>query len=364
MQHSLEPCPRCGSAQHVRPKEMLIGAASPKRRFNGEERTGYQRVDQLAVDECKPELLKEPPLQQLVDGFYCDQCGAGFVTSSIAQAANTRSDYYSQGVTMRSKPKRPSSHVIGNLAETMVEHEITARGWVYRRLEKDKDYGIDGEVEVFSDSGHATGIIFKVQVKGTKKYSRNVSLKSSTANYLSLSPLPVFVFTVEVSSGLIRFNSVEHKQGRSGRPTLGEATELDEDGFKLLEEIAGEHCAACLMLSNYTLHNASAQLIRCLDLLLNFGGDVESMLKWLRFFAPDEVLTTSYGYAVFLKGEMEKDHTLVGRLREWVIEFFPEHQERIDQAMLAFKHGVLTGRRLEVANASLPIRDGLLNPEL
>lgn len=65
-----------------------IGAASPKKRFHGEEKPGYQRVDQLAVDECRPELLKEPPLQQLVDGFYCDQCGAGFVTSSIAQATN------------------------------------------------------------------------------------------------------------------------------------------------------------------------------------------------------------------------------------------------------------------------------------
>jgi len=66
---------------------MLIGAASPKKRFDGEEKSGYQRVDQLAVDECRPELLKEPPLQQLVDGFYCGQCGAGFVSSSILQAA-------------------------------------------------------------------------------------------------------------------------------------------------------------------------------------------------------------------------------------------------------------------------------------
>jgi len=88
MEQSLEPCPRCGSAQHVRPKEMLIGAASPKQRFNGEEKTGHQRVDQLAVDECKPERLKEPPLQQLVDGFYCDHCGAGFVSSDIFQATN------------------------------------------------------------------------------------------------------------------------------------------------------------------------------------------------------------------------------------------------------------------------------------
>jgi len=45
-------------------------------------------VDQLAVYECKPELLKKPPLQSLVNGFYCDHCGVGFVTSHIFQAAN------------------------------------------------------------------------------------------------------------------------------------------------------------------------------------------------------------------------------------------------------------------------------------
>lgn len=261
-------------------------------------------------------------------------------------------------------PKRPSSHVIGNLAESMVEQAITARGWIYRRLEKDKDYGIDGEVEIFGDSEYATGILFKVQVKGSKKYSRKASLKSSTGNYLSLSPLPVFLFSVDVSSGLIRFSLVERGLGSLGKPMLGEAVELDEDGFELLEDIAGEHCAACLTLSEYTLHDASAQLIRCLDLLLNFGGDVESMIKWLRLFASDEVLTFSYGYAVYLKNEMKKDCGLVGRLREWVIEFFPEYQERIDQAMVAYERGELTGRRLEVANASLTIRDGLDNPDV
>ncbi|MGY2199391.1 hypothetical protein [Pseudomonas gingeri] len=63
---------------------MLIGAASPRKRFNGEEKAGFRRVDQSAVDECKPELLKEPPLQQLVEGFYCDHCGIGFVASGLS----------------------------------------------------------------------------------------------------------------------------------------------------------------------------------------------------------------------------------------------------------------------------------------
>ncbi|WP_236207810.1 hypothetical protein [Pseudomonas tohonis] len=81
----IESCPRCCSFQHVRSKVILIGVASPKKRFDGEEKAGYQRLDQLAVDECKPELLNATPLEQLVDGFYCDHCGVGFVTSDLLQ---------------------------------------------------------------------------------------------------------------------------------------------------------------------------------------------------------------------------------------------------------------------------------------
>jgi len=44
-------------------------------------------INQLAVDECKPALLKAAPLKQLVDGFFCDHCGVGFVTSDLVQGA-------------------------------------------------------------------------------------------------------------------------------------------------------------------------------------------------------------------------------------------------------------------------------------
>ena len=88
--NDLERCPRCGSAQHVRSKELLIGAKSPKKRFNGEQKSGYVRVDQLAVDECKPELLRESPLQQLVAGFNCEHCDVGFVSDSLVRVAEER----------------------------------------------------------------------------------------------------------------------------------------------------------------------------------------------------------------------------------------------------------------------------------
>lgn len=97
-QDVVKSCPRCGSTQYVRPKAILIGAISPKRRFNGEEKTGFRRVDQLAVDECDPAELKPAPLEQFVDGLYCDNCGIAFVSSGLVRGGSI--------FTVRSAPVR------------------------------------------------------------------------------------------------------------------------------------------------------------------------------------------------------------------------------------------------------------------
>jgi hypothetical protein len=76
-------CPRCHSDAQVKAKLVLIGRASPRLLFPDEERAGYRRRDQLAIDECSTENLQKAPLQQFVPGFYCHVCGVGFVTNSI-----------------------------------------------------------------------------------------------------------------------------------------------------------------------------------------------------------------------------------------------------------------------------------------
>lgn len=90
MGHPINPniCPKCLSSDHVREKTLLIGAASPRKLFrDGEERAGYQRKDQLAVDECKKEELQKPPLEQFINGYYCETCGIGFVPDGITSGA-------------------------------------------------------------------------------------------------------------------------------------------------------------------------------------------------------------------------------------------------------------------------------------
>jgi hypothetical protein len=76
-------CPSCCTNQYVTNKMILIGARSPKVIFGDEEMCGYKRKDQLAIDECDPKVLRDAPLQQFVNGYFCNACGGGFVDDSL-----------------------------------------------------------------------------------------------------------------------------------------------------------------------------------------------------------------------------------------------------------------------------------------
>ena len=62
---------------------------------------------------------------------------------------------------------------------------------------KEKDYGIDAEVEIFSQEGQATGLVFWVQLKATEgrnePLSKKVSLKIDTVKYYQTLGLPVLI---------------------------------------------------------------------------------------------------------------------------------------------------------------------------
>ena len=73
LMHS-ENCPKCKSASCVVEKLLLIGAKSPNA-----ELAGYQRLDQLAVDELQVQYQSADPLRQFIKGCYCNHCSIGFV---------------------------------------------------------------------------------------------------------------------------------------------------------------------------------------------------------------------------------------------------------------------------------------------
>jgi hypothetical protein len=72
-----EPCPLCGQSSAVRRKLVLIDEAwtpGPGK----DARLAY--FADLRVDDVEDANLREGPLEQFVDGFYCDSCNHGFVS--------------------------------------------------------------------------------------------------------------------------------------------------------------------------------------------------------------------------------------------------------------------------------------------
>jgi len=93
-----------------------------------------------------------------------------------------------------SMPKRPRQHQVEDLSINALKH-LLPREWVYR--EKDKDYGIDGEIEIFDTNNCATGIVFLVQLKATDSddfsKQKRVQLSHEVINYYRALELSVLI---------------------------------------------------------------------------------------------------------------------------------------------------------------------------
>jgi hypothetical protein len=74
---AIEQCPLCKSKEAVRPKLVLIDEAWTDRP-GVDSRMKY--AADLRVDDVEHKFLKGEPLQQFVDGFFCENCGKAFVS--------------------------------------------------------------------------------------------------------------------------------------------------------------------------------------------------------------------------------------------------------------------------------------------
>ncbi|WP_408952274.1 hypothetical protein [Lysobacter sp. Hz 25] len=82
-----ERCPRCGLADALAPKLLLIDeawVAAPGK----DPRMAY--AADLRVDDVLPSQVREAPLQQFVEGYYCRSCGTGFVSEQALKAERRR----------------------------------------------------------------------------------------------------------------------------------------------------------------------------------------------------------------------------------------------------------------------------------
>ena len=97
-------------------------------------------------------------------------------------------------------PKRPRSHRVADQSRIAFERALPPQ-WVFRL--QNPDYGIDGEVEIFDEDGHSTGLRFYVQLKatdGTDDHARSVRITTDNSLYYQALELPVLVVSYHAPS--------------------------------------------------------------------------------------------------------------------------------------------------------------------
>ncbi len=132
-------------------------------------------------------------------------------------------------------PNRPRQHQLETESRNAFRSAIPSV-WVFRDL--DQDYGIDGEVEIFEDSGETTGLKFLVQLKATDQIlSRALRLRvrDSAAGYYWSLQLPVLIVRFHAPSeriyfrwfhSLDRYYGKKSKDGMSFKLTDADAWDL------------------------------------------------------------------------------------------------------------------------------------------
>src|SRR5918999_5780673 len=102
-------------------------------------------------------------------------------------------------------PSRVRNHVLETLSLDALSRLISGPlGWVVRDIAI--DYGIDVEVEIFDVSGEATGLTFKVQLKGMERPDHIGpfrDIKVDHLRYWSRLDVPVLLIAYDDSSGVV-----------------------------------------------------------------------------------------------------------------------------------------------------------------
>lgn len=81
----IEPCPSCGHHQMVRRKLILIDPVWHNSPSN-DPRLKY--CTDLRVSDVKKTNRPKPPLEQLMDGYFCDLCEKGFVSEEVLMSSH------------------------------------------------------------------------------------------------------------------------------------------------------------------------------------------------------------------------------------------------------------------------------------
>lgn len=117
-------------------------------------------------------------------------------------------------------PKRSKTHIVEAESWKLLER-LAPKEWIVREV-TERDYGIDGYVELCNEDGSITGDLMSLQLKGTaRKLSWKKSdkldiafsprIKSTTANYWLGLPVPVFLFMADLQADTVYYIPVKEQ---------------------------------------------------------------------------------------------------------------------------------------------------------
>ena len=121
-------------------------------------------------------------------------------------------------------PMRPRSHQLESESRTRLQDFIPSQ-WVCRFL--DQDYGVDAEIEIFEDSGAATGYKFLVQLKSTdeqdQRKAMSLRMPFNKMKYYESLDLPLLIVKYHAPTNQLFarwFHSLDPYYGRQGKENI------------------------------------------------------------------------------------------------------------------------------------------------
>ncbi len=135
-------------------------------------------------------------------------------------------------------PTRSRSHQLEDISINKFQ-ACLPDSWVCRV--KDKDYGVDLEIEIFADDGSSTGLMFFAQLKATDDISakQSVSMKVDRLNYLSSLDTPSMLVRYCDVSEEFYFMWITNVFVQIGEPTTQTVTVKFSESDIWTKEVAG-----------------------------------------------------------------------------------------------------------------------------
>ena len=226
-------------------------------------------------------------------------------------------------------PKRPPSHVLDDKAVGVFSRFIHNLGWVYRNIEK--DYGIDGEVEICSDENQVSGMLSRFQIKGRKDGINSFQVKLSSLRYWMVSPIPIYIACIQFPSERLsvinvrdyvtNFSKFDFPEIKTKYFSFNLSHRIDDDLLIFqLKDTARFHHRANLDIHKYALYNPVLEYVSCKRLFFQHKGNIYKMIEWHRKDVDNEQLMYEFGHAVYLKQRIESDSSFWEQLKIYALD--------------------------------------------